>query len=73
MKQPPMTPRIAPLSTIRTDDTTKTIYACAWCYPASSAYQLLLPGQPRYPISHGICDFHLWLVTTQTLITEAYR
>lgn len=45
------------------------VRACAWCWPGVTAYDAV-PWAKHYPITHGICEFHMWLVTLQTLMSK---
>lgn len=40
------------------------VCVCAWCYPGKT-FQAEFPLFRDMPVSHGICDFHHWLMMLQ--------
>lgn len=46
-------------------------HVCAWCYPGLTVLNDY-PWLDRETISHGMCEFHSWLILFQSSLDYAY-
>lgn len=45
---------------------------CAWCYPGETVYKDFPLMKGTGTLSHGCCEFHLWLMQWDILLSKTY-